>query len=113
MEAKEFYRLSIKDRMEFLKDRIMYIQEFEEWNSNPLQYRYEIIVPLKDEIFELPYDNKGSNHYKGIHFEFLMSEYIDVNDRDDISFITGNYPKFNAKERGALKELDAFPEYFI
>jgi hypothetical protein len=113
MKAKEFYMLSIKDRIELLKDRIMYIQEFEEWNSNPLRYRYEIIVPLKDEIFDLPYDNKGSNHYKGINYTFLVSEYVDIKDRDDISFIIGHYPKFNVKERGTLKELDDYPEYFI
>ena len=37
MEAKDFYMMSLEDRMEFLKDRIMYIREFEEWNSNPIQ----------------------------------------------------------------------------
>ena len=91
----------------------MYIQEFEEWNSNPTQYRYEIIVPLKDEIFDLPYNNKGSNHYKGIHFDFLMTEYHDIKDRDDLTFIIGSYPKWKVKERGTYKELNNFPEYFI
>jgi len=118
MKTFEFLKMSQKEKENYLKNKIMYIQEFKVWNTNPIEYYYEIILPDSRDIFNIPYDNKGANHYKGVKYTSLMNNISNLPD-EYIETYTKNLfldqlPKWEAKEVGTYKELsNNFPEYFI